>query len=251
MKLKIYKWLTNTVVASISFIGLTAIVQAAPVTLSFTTTIGDVSGSYVGELSIGQTIMGSFTFDIDEANADPGAITVPSVVPGHEFSSFYEFSGAPYDVSLSVPTSFTNTAPVGVVVNDNLTLTADDTGGLLPAGNYDWVEILGSSTTSVCLLPGGVCAADEYSPANGEEWTLALFGDTNWFSDGSVIPDSLPSSYTAILVGFEFDVDGLETGAVFANVGTVNVSSVPVPAAVWLFGSGLIGLFGLARRKKA
>ena len=27
------------------------------------------------------------------------------------------------------------------------------------------------------------------------------------------------------------------------------VSSVPVPAAVWLFGSGLLGLVGLARRK--
>ncbi|MDX2507827.1 MAG: DUF1566 domain-containing protein [Gammaproteobacteria bacterium] len=30
-----------------------------------------------------------------------------------------------------------------------------------------------------------------------------------------------------------------------------DVSSVPVPSAVWLFGSGLIGLIGLARRKKA
>lgn len=29
------------------------------------------------------------------------------------------------------------------------------------------------------------------------------------------------------------------------------VSSVPVPAAVWLFGSGLVGLAGVARRKKA
>jgi len=29
------------------------------------------------------------------------------------------------------------------------------------------------------------------------------------------------------------------------------MSPVPVPAAVWLFGSGLIGLVGLARRKKA
>ena len=28
-------------------------------------------------------------------------------------------------------------------------------------------------------------------------------------------------------------------------------ASVPVPAAVWLFGSGLIGLIGIARRKKA
>ena len=29
------------------------------------------------------------------------------------------------------------------------------------------------------------------------------------------------------------------------------VSAVPVPAAAWLFGSGLIGLIGVARRKKA
>ena len=28
-------------------------------------------------------------------------------------------------------------------------------------------------------------------------------------------------------------------------------SAVPVPAAVWLFGSGLLGLIGIARRKKA
>lgn len=30
----------------------------------------------------------------------------------------------------------------------------------------------------------------------------------------------------------------------------VKLSSVPVPAAVWLFGSGLLGLMGMARRKK-
>jgi hypothetical protein len=36
------------------------------------------------------------------------------------------------------------------------------------------------------------------------------------------------------------------------DVGTAvpSVSSVPIPAAVWLFGSGLAGLFGLARRRK-
>ena len=28
-------------------------------------------------------------------------------------------------------------------------------------------------------------------------------------------------------------------------------SPVPIPASAWLFGSGLFGLFGIARRKKA
>ncbi len=32
---------------------------------------------------------------------------------------------------------------------------------------------------------------------------------------------------------------------------TGTVSAVPVPAAVWLFGSGLVGLAGIARRRKA
>ena len=35
------------------------------------------------------------------------------------------------------------------------------------------------------------------------------------------------------------------------EVGTLTASPVPVPAAVWLFGSGLLGLVGIARRKKA
>jgi len=32
---------------------------------------------------------------------------------------------------------------------------------------------------------------------------------------------------------------------------SVNVSAVPVPAAVWLFGSGLLGLAGIARSRRA
>lgn len=36
----------------------------------------------------------------------------------------------------------------------------------------------------------------------------------------------------------------------FDNV-TVGAGSVPIPAAVWLFGSGLLGLLGMSRRKRA
>lgn len=37
--------------------------------------------------------------------------------------------------------------------------------------------------------------------------------------------------------------------APFSHDAQVNLTAVPVPAAVWLFGSGLIGLVGIARRK--
>lgn len=37
----------------------------------------------------------------------------------------------------------------------------------------------------------------------------------------------------------------------FNGTGSLAPSAVPVPAAVWLFGSGLLGLVGVARRKKA
>ena len=40
-------------------------------------------------------------------------------------------------------------------------------------------------------------------------------------------------------------------GALFWDDASLEVSAVPVPAAVWLFGSGLLGLVGVARRKKS
>jgi len=45
--------------------------------------------------------------------------------------------------------------------------------------------------------------------------------------------------------------DGYTTNsAALSFVGAYNVAVVPVPAAVWLFGSGLLGLVGVVRRRK-
>ena len=43
---------------------------------------------------------------------------------------------------------------------------------------------------------------------------------------------------------------GTDAGQV-NTVGTWTVTTVPIPPALWLFGSGLLGLVGISRRKKA
>jgi hypothetical protein len=37
----------------------------------------------------------------------------------------------------------------------------------------------------------------------------------------------------------------------FSSISTVTFTAVPIPAAAWLFGSGLLGLIGLVRHKKS
>ena len=49
-------------------------------------------------------------------------------------------------------------------------------------------------------------------------------------------------------IWFASDFDG--GGSVAGLWNGITISAVPVPAALWLFGSGLIGLIGVARRKK-
>lgn len=226
-----------------------AVAFGAPVTIDISATVDTVIDASVSGLTVDDTFSGTFVYDTNEANADPGADTDGSDRPGHEYSSFYEFSGSPYEVTLDVP--FANTSPVAVVVNDDLPITADVTGGLISDGTYDWIEILGGSTISVCnKTPPETCGDGEFDPADGQEWTLAIFGDTSWITDGSLVPDNLPGTYTAIVVAIDFDASGNEIGVALATIDDMTVSTVPVPAAAWLFGSAL-GLLGWIRRKKA
>ena len=70
------------------------------------------------------------------------------------------------------------------------------------------------------------------------------------------------SAVNASIVLFEWGVN-IDGAVSFPSLGdpasnlsfylssTINISQVPIPAAVWLFGSGLIGLVGIAGKKAA
>lgn len=77
-----------------------------------------------------------------------------------------------------------------------------------------------------------------------------VFGEFYW--TGSEMPNGYILDFYMVDGRQHFHLNnGAEFKAWAVHDGDVGVSAVPVPAAAWLFGSGLLGLAGLARRKKA
>lgn len=62
-------------------------------------------------------------------------------------------------------------------------------------------------------------------------------------SSAFFLADLYSNTPYALRTAFNFNTSGLTANA------TSSISAVPIPAAVWLFGSGLVGLMALARRK--
>ena len=136
-------------------------------------------------------------------------------------------------------------AASGVADTDNLGTTFNGT-----FFNAPWVATTLSTQTEGTFNFAGV------SDAQGAfDYTVELAaGETAFgtYFTWSVNPD--------IPVVAVFNQDGSAGQAVAMQVGPFpgqapsfqgTVSAVPVPAAVWLFGSGLLGLVGVARRKAA
>jgi len=231
--------------------------KAAPFTIDVTATVFSSFGSYAGDLDPGVGLVGTIALTTDEGAAS-FADTTPSTIPGHEYTSFYGFDAPPFSWIGTAPSlgpgGFTADT-LGIVVNNDITLTSAETGGLFPDGTYDWIELLGSTTIDVCP-PGDTCPTpDPFTPGDGEEWTLAIFSDSSWFSDGSVIPDALPASFAPILVGAEFDEFGVQIGGVLAAVDTFETTlptapatEIHAPATATL--GGLLFLLGYARRRR-
>jgi hypothetical protein len=140
--------------------------------------------------------------------------------------------------------------------------------GLSPITNYNGLqiqvraqEILGSSATVENLTLSGL----DISPGSD-----ALFDGTVTPLTPSTLPLDLPGRIGQWILGtdlvlMDWELSGTVTlvrpddaltdlTKVRLAVDFVNdtrLATIPVPAAVWLFGSGLLGLIGIARRKKA
>ena len=111
-------------------------------------------------------------------------------------------------------------------------------GGVLFAEAFS--EITGEGVSKAEILGGGPL----FPNADSDVWSSYAYSFT-------VGPDSSGGITLQFAVACGADA-GCVADYYLDNVTiSADVSAVPVPAAVWLFGSGLLGLVGVARRKKA
>jgi len=101
--------------------------------------------------------------------------------------------------------------------------------------NGSWnAEVFDVTSTS----GGSITLSSNANFVLGMDWGSGYFDDTN---------TTLISSPSTYLIVF----DGRDAGGnrISGNTLAVDLAPIPVPAAVWLFGSGLLGLAGVARRR--
>ena len=111
-------------------------------------------------------------------------------------------------------------------------------GGVLFAEFF--TEISGGGTSSSVILGGGPL----FPNGDPDVWTTYNF-------TAFVGPDS-SGGITLQFNAACAPIEGCNADYFIDNVSIIaDVNPIPVPAAVWLFGSGLIGLVGVARKKKA
>ncbi len=229
-------------VASFSFGAAGVLATASSITMQ---AIGDgnctTSGCGPGTLVLGN--MG-FTWP-------PNTAIAVSIVL--DAAGFFTAIGGP---SASLATVSQTIDNVGVyAASENSKFPVLRTGALYPMGlspfaTTEWNTSFTGNTTGCSwpncnpsgmlplVLDTATDAAEDTNTANGTHVLGTATGNKG--VGGSPMLSGPFPTYNA-----NFDVDTIHITSV-----TPDVAPIPVPAAVWLFGSGLLGLVGIARRKK-
>ena len=174
---------------------------------------------------------------------------------------------------------FTNTSAVALTANQSQLFLVDASDGLGLFVVHDDGQSLGGNAQTKVELFGGDTATflvkddpgDAIYTDSGIEFTVKQSWTQN-FTDGYVI-GSLDGSWVVDMQFTEVDaagfiIRGLDTWAAISSDGLggqtevalalvedrrvrLSVNNIPIPPAIWLFGSGLLGLVGIARKKQA
>ena len=119
------------------------------------------------------------------------------------------------------------------------------TTGLLPGDSWAGSNALGAWDYTAGI---GNMAAGQIAVGTLFDWSTSVDIPVLAVFDCTSVPGTCTGINTTAGGSMQ---TGPFAGATPAFNGTGDLAAVPVPAAVWLFGSGLLGLVGVARRRKA
>lgn len=176
-----------------------------------------------------------------------------------DFSGWTQFpNGGFQGISSDNPSSGTYSANLSSDFPTNSLIKSANIGiGIVNPGDEITISFDMRGVTQI----GGIVFAEFFSELDGGGVSAAeilgggpLFGSADWvtYNFTTFAGPNVDGGVTLQLGAVCGGDTGCLSDVYFDNVSvTVDVSAVPVPAAAWLFGSGLIGLVGMARRKKA
>lgn len=194
-----------------------------------------------------------YSFNIDGAvttNAAPGGVdisafstttglgSITATITGlgaHTFDAFFD-----HEIDEDINTYFNETATNSGVAAAGQSWEVDEPGWL----DGDIFENFQSSALDNGIgtsIYGNTAFPDDVSMAMGWDFTLA-----------SMEVATIDILLSQLVPGSGFflthtDPDSMES--IYLS-STLSISQIPVPAAIWLFGTGFLGLIGIARRRR-
>jgi len=146
-----------------------------------------------------------------------------------------------------------NTSGKFSIIESNLTIKGD--AGDTIIFRFSSLDQAMEVSESNLLLDGGIGINNVLWYVDAKQGVQSFnFSDATFYGMSLWDIGADPDNYIT-LSNVEFCGQVISDRVDFSNTSgsacTFDTSAIPIPAAVWLFGSGLIGLVGIARRKKA
>jgi len=209
---------------------------------------------------------GGFTMQIDPGSGLPSQVVNGRHAFGNIHYAFHSLSGA-LDLSEINTLTFDGygTSATPASTNSGVGLQPGQ-GVFLPLGSVWWDinhdsggwsfdarGITGdyNDLTKRFTIPGYYDQAGHFSiildGKTNEVYGTADFGSGIIQTPHFAVSDAALSALNNVLMFQDYQTNAGRLGAEFDNI---SVSNVPIPTAFWLFGSGMIGLFGFKNRSK-
>ncbi len=234
---------------------LPAAAQASVITFSFTggLVVADPFGNIVINNNSPVTpINASLTFDTITGVGSSGLSLTMGTAFWGSYATFHDIS------MMRQPSSNLITGQMLVDWNGNLNMPLDikwDATGLFNAINYGLQvgDVISGSTLYHDTNGNGVFDSGEFltNVSSATPYSDILQTQKGYNSLQGTAPMAATSASLGLTSGPLIGIRGYIDIGSGNSMHVVSVQAVPIPAAVWLFSSGLLGLIGMARRKAA